>query len=514
MTERPAEPRSFRPRAAGWLARFAMGLAAWAAIAGAAPAQTVPTYHGSADRSGLYVTPGLTWSKAADVQVDTGFSATVNGSVYAQPLYWLQPNGSSGHVIVATETNDVYSLDAPSGKLAWHRALATPVTLSALPCGNINPIGVTGTPVIDTVGNVLYLDALVADTSGPRRKIFALDLYTGKVLPGWPVDVETGVTRLGRPFLSTAQGQRSALTIVNGQVYVTYAGNAGDCSTYHGTVIQLALGVPKIAAVWQTRANGGGIWAQSGIAFDGESMFVATGNTMGANAWEDGEAVIRLHPGLKHSFVQQDMFTPNNWKDLDNGDTDLGGTGPLPIDVPATGGGTVPRLIQLGKDGNAYLLDRSDLGGTGRQIAAKHVSSSEIISAAVRYYTPTEAMVAFVSPGSDCPAGQSGSLVMLRINDSGDPLATAWCAAYNGAGAPIITTTDGTDFPIVWVMGVQGDSHLHAYRGFDGKPLFTSTNSVFGLQRNATILVAQGRFYVAGQGPTSTTSSIYAYVWR
>jgi outer membrane protein assembly factor BamB len=487
--------------------RSLLGLLGAALLASAATAQTVPTYHGAADRGGLYVTPGLTPAKAAGLHADTAFNATVSGAVYAQPLYWLPPGATTGRIIVATEDNAVYALDAATGAPVWQRTLGTPVTSSALPCGNINPIGVTGTPVIDPASGTLYADALIAGSGGPRHKIFALSLANGKILPGWPVGVDGGLKDLQKNFNSSSQGQRSALTIAGGDLFVTYGGNWGDCSIYHGTVVQLPLGTPKITAVWTTRAHGGGIWAQSGIASDGQSLFVATGNTMGVARWQDGEAVIRLRPGLARSGAKADFFTPANWHDLDTGDADLGGTGPIPFDLPAGNGATLPRLLQFGKDGNAYLLNRNNLGGIGGQIAAAHVSTSQIISAAARFPLPHAAMVAFQAPGAGCPAGQSGNLVMLRVTAAPSALiSTAWCAAVNGDGAPIVTTTDGSADPIVWILGAQGDNQLHGFRGVDGTPVF-SGGALGGLQRNATILAAEGRFYVAGVG------RVYAFAW-
>ena len=56
-----------------------------------------------------------------------------------------------------------------------------------------------------------------------------------------------------------------------------------------------------------------------------------------------------------------DYWAPTNWLQLDDFDLELGGSGPLLVDVP---GATPSHLVvALGKDGNAYLLNRSNLGG-------------------------------------------------------------------------------------------------------------------------------------------------------
>jgi hypothetical protein len=53
------------------------------------------------------------------------------------------------------KTPFVYALDAGTGARIWERSLGAPVPLSALPCGNINPMGVTGTPTIDPAAGIL-----------------------------------------------------------------------------------------------------------------------------------------------------------------------------------------------------------------------------------------------------------------------------------------------------------------------------------------------------------------------
>jgi outer membrane protein assembly factor BamB len=482
-------------------------LTAAAAGAGAAEAaESVTTYHGAADRGGLYVAPTLTWTKAAAVHLDAGFKATVDGAVYAQPLYWIPPGGGAARVIVATENNMVYALDAKTGAQIWETSLGTPVPLSALPCGNIDPMGVTGTPTIDPTAGIVYLEAYIqTQATGPRHMVFGLALDTGKLTPGWPVDVKDGLAALNRGFNEKPQGQRSALTLVNGTLYVPYAGHLGDCDgkEYHGMVVGLDLASPAVFGAWKTRSAAGGSWGQSGVAFDGASMFVTTGNAIGASStsWGGSEAVIRLEPTLGFPTQKADYFTPQNWAALDHADLDLGGTSAIPVDVP----GGAARVLALGKDGNAYLLDRANLGGIGGQIAMTQVSTNEIITAMATYPGATAARVAFEGQGAACPSGQSGNLVMLTITASA--IATAWCASFNGQGAPIVTTTDGKANPIVWVAGAKGDGKLYAFRGTDGKLLAAAAGGSAPIEKFQTPVWANGRFYVAAAG------AVYAFAY-
>jgi hypothetical protein len=143
-----------------------------------ASAQGVVTYHNAPDRHGGYVVPGLTQTAAANIHPDAAFRATVSGNVYAQPLYW-QPSGAKvGLLIVATESNLVYALNANTGAQVWKTQLATavpnPPPHSLLGCGNIDPEGVTGTPVIDPASGRLYLDATTLQPGNlPRHMIYA-----------------------------------------------------------------------------------------------------------------------------------------------------------------------------------------------------------------------------------------------------------------------------------------------------------------------------------------------------
>src|SRR5262249_41791470 len=140
----------------------------------------------------------------------------------------------------------------------------------------------------------------------------------------------------------------------------------------------------RATAYWTSRAIRGGIWSQAGSVSDGKSLFVTTGNTLWPDTWQDGEAVIRLAPGLAHSLKDQDYYTPSNWMDLDKADRDLGGTAAVLFTVPSQPK-AVARLLALGKDGFAYLLDPANLGGVGSQLAMLQVGSGRIVTAPAVY---------------------------------------------------------------------------------------------------------------------------------
>jgi hypothetical protein len=479
---------------------LALALLSTAAAAPAA-AQNVTTYHGRADRSGNFVMPELTWENARKLRLDPGFAPRFPGHLYAQPLYWRAPGGGGAMLIVASESDSVTAIDAARGTMLWSRHLGDPVPLRAFGCGNIDPLGITGTPAIDPASGTIYLDAMIADKTGPRHRVFALALSDGSVRPGWPIDVADAVRAAGDQFDPRVQNQRGALLIQNSTLYVPYGGFFGDCGDYHGWVIGIPLGDPQRISVWRTRGRGGGIWAPGGIAGDGQSLYIATGNTLGAAAWADGEAVFRLAPDLQRLTKTTDFFAASDWQALDARDADLGGTNPLPLDLPAPNG-TQPVVLALGKDEKAHVLDRRNLGGIGGSLTAARVAAQPIRTAPAAYRVADGVYVAFEGTGAHCSTRQgSGGVTVLRLRAGTPPaLDTAWCGALAGAGAPIVTTTDGTAQPIVWILGAEGDNRLHGFRGDTGEALFEGPPLTAGLRHFETLIAADGRLFVGADG--------------
>ncbi|SEF02280.1 hypothetical protein SAMN05519104_7843 [Rhizobiales bacterium GAS188] len=486
--------------------RLAAGIGAMLLLCAAGRAQSILTYHHDGARSGLYVMPRLTWQRAGGMHLDPDFDARIEGHIYAQPLFWHDRQTGRKLVIVATEDDVVYGLDAHDGKVAWKTSLGRPVPRSALPCGNIAPLGITGTPVIDGIKDTLYLDAMVEaeDGSGAQHLVFGLSVSDGSVLPGFPVNVAEALRARGMTFAPRLQNQRGALLIAENKLFIPYGGHYGDCGQYHGWVVGIDLNDPRSVDAWSTRAAGGGIWAPGGISYDGRSLFVATGNTKGAREWADGEAIIRLGLDLKPSTDPRDFFAPTDWKALDDSDLDLGGVNALPLDVSDPGGKTA-LLLALGKDGKAYLLDRTSLGGIGGARAVERVARNAIITAPAVLPTQNGSLVAFEGSGASCPNRvTTAGLTVLKIEAHPAPkISTAWCGDIRGRGAPIVTTDDDNSNPIIWMVGAEGDDRLHGFRADTGAPVFIGggpAESMQGLRHFVTILASDDRLFVAGDG--------------
>jgi len=496
---------------------------------------SVLQFHKNATRDGVYVDPLLTTAAALRMHKDPTFRASVDGNVYAQPLYVGSGPGGLGVFIVATENDNVYALDT-NGTQVWAASLGS-AAARADGCGNIQPLGITGTPVVDMTRRAIYLDAALpgATTSNMREhSIHALSLDTGKELPGgWPVKASTVTGTVGvgpgtMAFNPRPQNERGALLIVGSTLYVPYGGHGGDCADdsgnlYHGWIIGVPLDNPGAATGYVTAAKEAGMWSVGGLASDGTSIFATTGNANGGQncpnpppmspppGWLQQEAILRFQPGPVWSGQTTDYWAPDDWPCLDNGDVDVGGSSPVLVDLPS--GSPQHLVVALGKDGKMYVADRTNLGGVGHDVASLQIASSEIKMAPAAYTTPrgTYVVAYAAGAGTGCAMG-SGNLIAVKITPGTPPtLSVAWCADEKGQGSPIFTTSDGTRDNLVWAVGADGNNQLRAWDADTGAVVFdggTGGDVADGSHHFSTIIEVQGRIFSGADG------TLHAYTSR
>jgi outer membrane protein assembly factor BamB len=361
------------------------------------------TYGGSASRAG--VAPGA----AASPRLRRRFSRAVDGQVYAQPLI------AGGRIYVATENNSVYAFTT-RGKLVWKRHLGAPVPGGGLPCGNIDPSGITGTPVI--ARGRLFAVAFLR--SGHRHVMFGLRLRSGRIAVRANVD----------PPNRSVHQQRGALLAGHGRVYVPYGGLFGDCGPYRGYVVSVGVGGGDRIA-YRNPATQAGIWAPAGISAQSGSLLVATGNG-GGSRFAYQNSVIRLSPNLR----RQGFWAPRDWRSLSAGDVDEGSLAPLPV----SGG----RVLQIGKNGVAYLL-RHSLGGVDAEEASTRVCSGGAFGAD-----------AFRAPLAVVPCGES----LYGVRVEGTRLRITWTSEAGGV-VPVIAGDS--------VFAIARDGTLNQLRLADGQ---------------------------------------------
>ena len=278
------------------------------------------------------------------------WSAQLDGAVYAEPLV------VGNRVIVATEGDSLYALDPSNGSVLWHTNVGTPVPQSDLPCGNIFPLGITGTPVYDPATGLVYA---VAEVTGPAHILVGVDVTNGQVKVRRVVDTD-GMD-------PAAHQQRGALTLANGMIYIPYGGLDGDCSDYIGRVIASRTDGQGPLLVYRVPTpREGGMWATPGASADADgNLYISVGNgAITSGQWDHSDSVLKLSPTLQ----LLDAFAPSSWAAENAGDVDLGSQGVvlLPNNF----------IFIAGKSGTGYILRSTMLGGIGGQVDAQSVCVS------------------------------------------------------------------------------------------------------------------------------------------
>ncbi len=232
-------------------------------------------------------------------------SIALDGPVWAQPLV------DDGLVLVATEGGSLYALDATTGAVVWRTHVADPIPRADLPCGDVSPLGITGTPVIDPSTQTLFA---VAERGDGTHELVAVSVASGAVLWRRVIDPPGTVPR--------DQQQRAALALAGGRVIVASGGLDGDCGTYRGYVVSvpesglgstgplidgsdvLICGKDGVLYLLDAQALGGvggqlaglslGAGAFGGLALDGTTALVPTTAALDAVSVDAAARALRL----------------------------------------------------------------------------------------------------------------------------------------------------------------------------------------------------------------------------
>jgi hypothetical protein len=305
------------------------------------------------------------------------WSANVDGQVYAQPLY----DPASGEVVVATETDWVYGLNAITGAIEWyHQVAPTPWNPADIGCGDIAPaVGTTATPVIDTATDDVYLTykTYVSGSSGPAAwYMTAYNVLTGAVVSGFPTELQgTAQNDPNETFDATTQQQRPGLLLTDGVVYAAFGGHCDD-PPFEGWVFGVSTTGQTTARWIDTDASsyGPGIW-QSGVGLMSNapgSIFFVSGNgfspTVAVPGHDPpvsfGESAVHLEVQPNGTLEPVDFFAPFDASELDTWDGDFGAGALIGLPPAQFGTPSMPNLgVVAGKEGYVYLLNLDNLGG-------------------------------------------------------------------------------------------------------------------------------------------------------
>lgn len=452
----------------------------------AEPAWT--TYHRDAQRSGddpdgtHPIEPAFAWQS-----VDLG-----------API-WSQPLVLGGRVYVATVGDEVYALQASTGKVVWEKSVGTPVPSGELPCGDITPtVGVVGTPVIDPATKIIYM---VADTWDGTAKeahhvLKGLSLADGKEVLSTAVDAPGADPK--------AILQRTALNLDGDDVVFGFGGNSGDCSDYQGTVVAAPTS-GGAAHFWQYQPalpslSGGAVWAPAGPSVDGAGyVYATTGNPdppigQTASIFDYSDSVVKLDQ--THDFVANPAteaapplgwFEPPNWEEESNNDLDLSSAA-----AELLPGGL---LFQAGKDGVGYLVDESTME-TGAVAIYNHQVCHEHSGFSGSF-------------GGDALAGGviyipcENGMQALAYSQSEKTFTPLWQGPSDAVGPPIVSAG------LVWTIATGGfnggGTTLYGLDPANGSPRYTETLPAPVIDHFASPSAAGGRLFV------STGTSVSAY---
>jgi hypothetical protein len=513
----------------------------------------VYTYHNDLARAGANtqeyaLTPGTvntsTFGKL--------FSCTVDGAVYAQPLWVANVSiGAVRHnvVYVATAHDGLYAFDAdgPGCQLLWqvslidasHGGSGTETTVPAGTTGNLVGVGygdlapeagVIGTPVIDPVAGVLFVVSKSVDASQTvfHQRLHAIDLTTGKEkFAGSPLNIAASYpTSSGGSvsFSARQENQRPGLALAQGKVWVAWASHE-DSSPWYGWVIGFTYGggtfTPASVLNLAPNAGAAGIWMSGGApSFDSKGrMYVITGNgkfdatSTSAPNNDYGDAFLQLTPGA-NSLTVSSYFSPSNQADSNAMDRDFGAGGAALVLNLGTGNPS-HLVVGGGKDGMLYVLNGDNLGGAGDSNAYQMINLKLPIFATGAFWNNTLYLAAI----ADSLRAYTFDPATRKFNTT-----SAMQSGYFGfpGATPSISASGASSNGIVWAInshnyctaqsGGCGPAELHAFAAnAPGTELWKSTTigaDAAGYAVKFTVpTVANGKVYIGTRGNNKGSAS-------
>jgi len=446
------------------------------------------------------------------------FSVSVDGDVYAQPLYksnLLMPDGTVHDVMfVVTENDSLYAIDANNGAILWQDSFIDPnngiipVPSADTLTDDITPeVGITGTPVIDATTSTIYFVSNVKNTNNNTyaQYLHAIDLVTGKEKFNGPELISASVKNAAGTTISfdpLLGNQRSALLLLNGTVYIAWASH-GDNGDYHGWIMSYsAQDVSRQLGVLITTLNGseGGVWmAGGGLSSDGSYIFAGVANgTCDPSTQDYGDSMLKLSPSTLKII---DSFSAFNYDELNNNDDDFASAEPLLIQSAST-----PLVITADKLGVIYVLNQNNLGGYGKS------RNNDIQEISVGN-TPIMNNMAYFN-GQLYVGANNMPLESFNLSN-GDFNPSPASATQNefgnggedGQGANPVISSDGSSDGIVWALDNtnlwNGPTVLHAYDGANlSVELYNSAQVPGDAAGNAEVftspLVVNGKVIVTG----------------
>lgn len=490
----------------------------------------VLTYHNDVARTGQNLTETmLTPTNINSATFGKLFQVTLDGVVDAQPLYVFGvaiPNqGTHNVLVVATENDTIYALDADTGAQLWKLPLLrTGETASDdRGCSQVTPeIGITSTPVIvppsGTTQGAIYAVTMTKDSSGNyHQRLHEVNLATG-AQPLTGVDIFARLPGTGEDsyegwsyFDPKQYKERSGLLLLNGVVYLSWASHCDD-PPYTGWIMGYNASTLAIANGIDVTPNGseGAIWgAGAGLAadssgyiyfLDANGTFDTTLNAQGFPSMGDyGNAFIKLS-AASGKLAVADYFTMYDTTSESNSDTDLGSGGALVLPDMTDANGTVQHLaIGAGKDSNIYLVNRDSMGKFNPQNDSAIYQELDGALPGGIWSSPAyyQGSVYFGAVGGPIRAFQFSNAKLAATPTSVTP------TSFPYPGATPSISANGSTNGILWAVENSSNAVLHAYPANNlARELYNSNQAAggrdnFGAGNKFMVpTIANGKVYV------------------
>jgi outer membrane protein assembly factor BamB len=382
-------------------------------------------------------------------------------------------------------------IEASTGRIVWRfRTHGSTVTDS--------------TPAADPSGTSIYVP-------GIDGMVHKLSAATGREerAPGFPVRIT---------LLPLTEKDASPLNVANGYLYAVTSGYNGDAPPYDGHVVAVELKsgkttifnslcskYRKLVKAHTCAEQRSGIWGRGGAVVDPDSsmdgrIYAATGNGQfdAAHGGDNyGDSLLSLGADLSSLLGS---YTPTNYKQLQEGDTDLGSSSPgiLPDQAMSQ---TPYMIVEGGKDAILKLLNRAALPGVGGELQVVDLPGGLFSAPAVWTDGSNNAWVFL---------GFSSEVTAYRLKTS-----KAGVSELNG----IWQTSPGSSYgegssPVVanGIVFVAFDGAIVALNALSGSELWSSANrsaggTIGGIHWQSPIVV-DGSVYCSDESGKLTAYSL------
>lgn len=445
--------------------------------------------------------------------------------VVINPVYTNQ--GAETYVVVGGSSDNLYVVDADTGKVAWktHFTNAAPASAGNLGTGSyFCPDALNDTPLI------------VNGPAGPTVYVISID---GKL---HALNLVNGEDRFPpKPFVP-AYSKNWSLNSWRNFIYTT---TSQGCAHTKSGVWGMDIASPeKPVFSFQSDAFGGGVWGRGGASIGTNgTIYAETGDgPFDAASGKYGNSLLELFP---QDLKLADYYTPPNVSYLTRKDLDMGNI--TPVVFPYKGRELV---VGSGKEGALFMVDSKSLGGETHRtpLFQSPLYANEAADIAGRgfwgafatwedaqgarwIYAPAWGPPASKAPSFPITNGPTpdGSLMAFKVEDKdGQPVLTpAWISHDMAVPEPPVIA-NGVVFSISSgeftrqvkengqlytaderIALTKGNATLYAFDAQTGKELFSSGTIMPSFTHFGAVAVSDGRVYAS-----THDSTLYAFGFK